>query len=212
MANLPTPIRTAALQAVYARLDELRWETLGNSERTAEYNRMVSDPGIGGRLAPYMDPGKIRVWIKDGPAKEYRRALEGIGPFASFTTRTLGSPDQVVASALGEGWRIEEDSLAEKPMRCIAVDSSGNRKFVIWGALDNLSGLVWHAVRERADRPDSRPLIVVTRPSTTNLSVAEWDLAQRICEVIGVDCTQVVQEVTRKPPVDGQGKIRESQT
>jgi hypothetical protein len=113
-----------------------------------------------------------------------------------------------VSSALGEGWRIEEGSLAEKPMRCVAVDTSGNRKYVIWGALDNLSGLVWHAVRERADRPEGRPLIVVTRPSTTTPSVAEWDVAERICAVIGVDCRQVVQEVTRKPPADGRGKMR----
>jgi len=158
-----------------------------------------------------MDPGKIRVWIKDGPAKEYRRALEGIGPFSTYTNRTLGSPSQVVASALGEAWRIEEGSLSEKPMRCIAIDPSGSRKYVIWGGLDKLSDLVWHAVRERADRPEDHPMIVVTRPSTTNLSVAEWGLVERICAVIGTDCKQVVQEVTRKPPAEcGVGETGES--
>lgn len=210
MANLPTPIRNATVKAIYARLDNLRWETLGNSERTAEYNRMVSAPEIGGRLAPYMDPGKIRVWIKDGPAKEYRRALEGIGPFASITTRTLGSPGQIVSSALGAGWRVEEGSLAEKPMRCIAVDGHDNRKLVIWGSSDKLSDLVWHAVRERAERPDGRPLIVITRPGPTTVSAAEWNLTERICGVIGADCKQVVQEVTRKPPAVDGSETRDS--
>lgn len=199
MSAIPKQVRDDVLKAIYKRLDDQQWESLGNSERTEEYARMVSDPDIGGRLGNYMDPGRIRVWIKDGPAKEYRRSLEGIGPYATLTTRTLGSPERIITAALGEGWRIGDDGISEKPMRCIAIGPSGETRYVIWGALDKLSDLVWHAVRERAERPKNTPMIVITRPSTATISPSEWGLAQRICQVVGADTTQVIQQVTRKP-------------
>lgn len=199
MGPIPKSVRDAAATAIYARLDDIKWETLGNAERSDEYARMLIDPHIGGLLSTYMDPGRIRVWIKDGPAKEYRRALEGIGPYADVTTRTLGKPDRIVTAALGHSWHMKDGTRGEKPMRCRAVGPDGQERFLVWGSPEKISDLVWHAVRERAERPENTPLIVVTRPGGAPLPPGEWGIIERICDVIGARCVQVLQEAARKP-------------
>src|SRR5688572_301489 len=106
MSTMPAAVRREVIEELYRQLDALRWESLPAPQSTAAYAKFVADPLIGGKLAPYMAESKVRVWIKDGPAKEYRRALEGIGSFAEFTSRAFPGPQVLVSSALGEGWSV----------------------------------------------------------------------------------------------------------
>lgn len=202
MTSVPSSVRISVIQALYKRFDDLHWEALSNPERTSAYARLVVDPDIGGKLDPYLGPGEIRLWIKDGPAKEYGRALAGIGRYAQYTSRALDGPARIVTSALGDGWSVVNGSVQEQPTRCLAVDADGNTKSVLWGTPAALKVLVWQAVQDQARQPGVSQTIVVTRRGITPIPTDEWNEIQRICDVVGVTATQVVQAIRRKANAD----------
>jgi hypothetical protein len=53
---------------------DLSWAVLNDSERSRYYEKWTRDPTIGGQLAHFMDPRKVRVYIKDSLIKPYERA------------------------------------------------------------------------------------------------------------------------------------------
>lgn len=196
-ATIPPKVREAVLIELVRQLDEVKWEELTAHHTSAWYNRFVKDENIGRRLAQYMSDVEIRVWIKDGPAKEYRRALEGRGSYSQYTSRAFPGPEVIVRSALGGGWKLIIDSVEEKPMRCLA-QSDDQMKFLIWGPTKSLKDLVWQATVTLAENRQTSITLVITRPSATRLTGDSWSLAERLSNVIGVDCKQVTYAVGRK--------------
>lgn len=194
----PQGVREAVLGKLYARLDALLWEQLSSREKSVAYTQFVDDPEIGGALSTYMDPGKIRVWIKDGPAKEYIRAIEGVGTYAQYTNRALPSAVDTVTSVLGKQWSLVADSAQDKPMRCLAVSSEGERRFVVWGPYTALKELVWHVLLHRIRDAEVKPLLVVTRPSIAPLQTAQRKEARALAELIGAEFKSVVRTATQK--------------
>lgn len=199
---LPTAVRVEAYAELARQFDAARWEELSGSEASGMYDRFVRDPQVGGILRPFMSDAKIRVWIKDGPAKEYRRALEGIGPIAPYTSRAYPGADAIVGTALGPGWSVRTDTIEEKPMRCFADDGRGNSMFVAWGPLSALQGLIWNACLLRVSQPSASITVVVTKPSTAPLPDDDWDLVRRLATIVQADCRQVTYSVGRKPRID----------
>lgn len=198
MATIPENFRQAVIQELYHRFDTLRWEQLSNTERSVEYARFVENPKIGGVLYRYLNAGDIRVWIKDGPAKEYRRALQGVGPYAAFTARRTPGPDHVVKAALGPEWSADMDSVSDKPMRCWARHTEKQGRFLIWGDSGSLKELIWHAVIFCTEHPETSPTLVITRPSTAPLSAEVWTQVQEMAAVVGADVAQVTHAASRK--------------
>jgi hypothetical protein len=196
-STVPPKVREAVLLELVRQLDEVRWEELGSSDTSAWYTRFVRDENIGRRLSVYMSDVEIRVWIKDGPAKEYRRALEGRGSYAQYTSRAFPGPEIIVRGALGNGWSLIADSVEEKPMRCLAK-SGDQMKFLIWGPTKSLKDLVWQATVTLAENPQTAITLVITRSSATRLTGDSWSLAERLSNVIGVDCKQVTYAVSKK--------------
>ncbi|MFC7488299.1 hypothetical protein ACOCJ7_09645 [Knoellia sp. CPCC 206453] len=201
MAAIPADVRSEVIEELVRQFDAARWEELSSPEASGMYDRFVKDPKIGGRLSTYMPADKVRVWIKDGPAKEYRRALEGIGPVASFTKRAYPGPESVVRLALGDRWVPKKDTTEEKPMRCFAKDPEGQSMFVIWGPLSALQGLIWNSCLIRAEDPLKPITVVVTRPTSASLPSDDWELVKRLCDIVDADCRQVTYAVSRKPSV-----------
>lgn len=199
MAKVPSDVRTAVIEELVRQLDAARWEEMSSSAASEMYDRFVRDPKIGGRLSPYMPAEKVRVWIKDGPAKEYRRALEGIGSIASFTKRAYPGPESVVRLALGDQWSPKADTIEEKPMRCFAEDPADQLMFVIWGPLSALQGLIWNSCLIRAGDSSKPITIVVTKPNSAPLPADEWKLVKSLCDIVGAGCKQVTYAVSRKP-------------
>lgn len=197
--TLPSRVRDEVLAELARQMDAIRWEELSSVEASQMYDRFMKAPRIGGRLADFMSPGKIRVWIKDGPAKEYRRALEGKGYLAPYTARAYPGADAIVRSALGSGWTPRTDSIDEKPMRCFAVDEDGRSVFIIWGPATSLQNLIWHAALVRADDPRGQITIVLTKATSSPLEDEEWAWAERLARVVKADCRQVTYAVGRKP-------------
>ena len=78
---MPDAIRDDIKDRLWAAADSLRWSTLSDVERAQHYELWTRDPLIGGRLGHFMDPRKVRVYIKDSLVKPYERSrlslLEG---------------------------------------------------------------------------------------------------------------------------------------
>lgn len=200
--KVPDAVRAEVVAELARQFDRERWEEISAVDASEMYDRFVKDPSIGGRLATYMPADKVRVWIKDGPAKDYRRALEGVGPLAQYTSREYPGPESVVRLALGDEWTPKLDTLQEKPMRCFAIDPAGQSMFVIWGPASALQGLIWNSCLIRAKDPLEPITVVVTKPSGAPLPAEEWDLVQSLVDIVDADCKQVTYAVRRKPQAD----------
>ena len=199
---IPTATRQEVLIELARQFDAVRWEEINSAGASEMYDRFVKDPKIGGRLAHFMAPEKVRVWIKDGPAKEYRRALEGKGYLATYTSRAYPGAEAIVRSALGQKWSPRPDSVEEKPMRCFAEDANGQSMYVVWGPMTSLQNLFWNAALIRADDPYEPITIVVTKPNSAPVDRDEWNLTERLANLLDADSKQVMYAVGRKPRVD----------
>ena len=62
---IPETIRDDLRDRLWGAADSLRWSTLPAAERAKHYELWTRDPAIGGRLGHFMDPRKVRVYIKD---------------------------------------------------------------------------------------------------------------------------------------------------
>lgn len=199
MAAVPDDVRREVTAKLYTRFDDLAWEEMTATEKSEAYGRFVTDQELGGALTQYLARDRIRVWIKDGPAKEYTRALEGVGPYVGHTRRAYAGPQDVIDAVLGEGWTVREDSVENKPMRCWADGPQGSR-YVIWGGQHNLKDLVWHAVLHRDHHKASTPTVVLTRREVTKLPKDVRQRAERVCALVGADCREARRPVVTKSP------------
>jgi hypothetical protein len=71
---MPEKTRNWLRDKLWRTADELGWASLNDAERSRYYERWAKDPAIGGELAHFMDPRKVRVYIKDSLIKPYERA------------------------------------------------------------------------------------------------------------------------------------------
>jgi len=123
---------------------EFGWADLSTSERSSHYEKWASDPEIISALSPHIPRERIRVWIKDGPMKEYVRARRGIGSYARFVPRAEDFEGQIISRVLGEGWELTPGSVEVKPMRFIALNAELEDKCtVLWGSKPDLKHIVW---------------------------------------------------------------------
>lgn len=200
MSTIPEAIRKEVITTIYERLDRMKWESCSSSEKSEAYRNMVNDPKIGGRLAPFMADDRRRVWIKDGPAKEYGRALEGIGAYAEYTHRQVLPADDLVKATLGTEWSIDGDSIQDKPMRAFAEDAqTGERRLVIWAAHTAIKDMIWQVICHRAADPGQRPAVIVVRPSPAPMPVQQRRRYQAVCETAGAELFETQRLVGRKP-------------
>lgn len=184
-------MREAALRYAYREFDSRCWEQVAAGERGAVFNELVTDQTFSGPLRPFMTEGQIRVWLKDSAAKEYPRALEGIGGTAQFTPRRYPGPGAIVQAALGAEWTVSVGSIEQKPMRCQIRSSQGESITMFWGPLRGLRDLHWAASRVRA-LTTGRAAIAITRPSMRPLPADEWMNAKALSELIRVDLFSVM--------------------
>lgn len=74
MKVIPTKIRDQIKEELWKRCDDLGWVSITDNDRTRYYEQWTTAKDIGGQLAGYMDPRKVRVYIKDSLVKPYVRA------------------------------------------------------------------------------------------------------------------------------------------
>ncbi|MDF9756320.1 hypothetical protein ACVWY1_002450 [Pseudomonas sp. TE6288] len=71
---LPEKIRISIRDKIWSLADQIGWSSLNDLDRSKLYERWTKDPDVGGQLAHFMDPRKVRVYIKDSLIKPYERA------------------------------------------------------------------------------------------------------------------------------------------
>jgi hypothetical protein len=162
---LPDGLRAEVVRALYADANELGWATLGPQAKTTAFNRWVSDPRVGGRLTRYMSPEQARLWIKDGPMKEYGRAMRGTGRFAEYGREGGTSPQDIVNRALGDRATIDSN-IGTKPPHCLATARDGSKAYVTWGDANSLKHLLWAALRASLEHKVPGHIVVLEPPGT----------------------------------------------
>jgi hypothetical protein len=199
MAEVPVPadVRDAVLRQLFRQVASLDWDELPSRRKTAYYTQWVEDPAIGGELADYYTAEGMRVWLKDGPLKEYVRALEDIGSYARYTTKRLSPASEFVCDVMGKTWTIVPGSIREKPMHCTVTDSEHER-YVCWGKPNTFRDLLWAAVNKAPGAP-TRPLIVVYTLDGMDVDLRSRAHYQRITTHCSLDLAFVHRRLEDRP-------------
>jgi hypothetical protein len=194
VSDVPQELRHGVVTEAYRLADELDWSALTDRQRTAMYDRWLDVPAIGGQLSRFLTRERARVWLKDGPMKEYARARNGIGPFADFATSRLPSPGQMARQLLGQDW----DSIGlihEKPLRCRVTNGQKDR-LLIWGPPLSLRDLVWAGINAVVDQAPT-PLLIVAIPFGQHFGDTEKRRHANLCQVAGLEVQHLVVKVTK---------------
>jgi hypothetical protein len=168
---LPEALRAEVVRALYSDANQLGWANLGPQAKTIAFNRWIDDPRVGGRLTSYMNPEQARLWIKDGPMKEYARAMRGTGRFAEFGRQGGTSPQDIVNHALGDGATIH-GTIGTKPPHCLATSIDGMQAYVTWGDANSLKHLLWAALRAAIESNVTGHIVVLEPPGTVTPTAA----------------------------------------
>lgn len=96
--NVPKDIREQIQNRIWSKADELQWRKLPDIERAMWYENWAKDDEIGGILAHFMDPRRVRVYIKDSLLKPYQRARLEDGLERVLASLDL-EPEKTIAKA-----------------------------------------------------------------------------------------------------------------
>lgn len=189
--RIPREVEAKVVAKLYSDAKRLDWASMTPQQHSAQYASWVENPEVGGKLKEYLSETDARVWIKDGPMKEWSRALSGVGKYAVHIEDSDGIPSKLVARVLGPEWVVDEDSIRPKPLRLVA--KRGEEEAVVtWSTPRDLKHLVWAALTANANgdvRPWTLCLVeTFTRPTPTN----EKQAHQRIAERCGLTVKHVV--------------------
>ncbi|MEH0936773.1 hypothetical protein [Micromonospora psammae] len=160
MSRIPESLRRAIIAEIYRQADAIDWDGLSAPDRTRWYKRWINDSSIGKPLEPYLEPDQVRLWIKDGPMKHYRRARSGIGPYADLVASRLPDAPRLAQLAFGEAWTALAGSVRDKPNRCL-VSPGDDQLTMIWGPARAFQSLLWTALNALVDQ-EPEPVILVT--------------------------------------------------
>jgi hypothetical protein len=182
MARIPKDVENKVVSKLYADAAAIDWAHLTPQQRSAQYTKWVQDSLVGGRLKEYLTAESARVWIKDGPMKEWSRSISGVGKYAALVEGSQDTHVKLVRKALGEDWTVLPDSLRIKPLRLVASKDE-EETVVTWAAASELKHLVWAALSASAEG-DTRPWVLCvvgtfTKPTPANEKQAHQRLAQR---------------------------------
>lgn len=71
--TIPETAREEVRQRLWQEADRLEWPSLSAKDKARYYTMWTETGELGGRLAAYMDPRQVRVYIKDTLLKAYTR-------------------------------------------------------------------------------------------------------------------------------------------
>lgn len=71
--SLPSEVRKQVREELWALADNMGWIHMSSHDKAKIYENWSRDPRIGGRLGRYMDPRRIRTYIKNSLMGGYGR-------------------------------------------------------------------------------------------------------------------------------------------
>jgi hypothetical protein len=180
-SRLPWEVEESIVGRLFADMERLGWEGMTMPQRTSQYAVWIADREIGRRLAEFMTPERARVWIKDGPVKEYPRALAGAGKYAPLANGNANVTD-IVRRALGTDWTSDIATLRVKTLR-VEAHRDEDTVVLTWGPSKDLKHLVWAALNADASGDPREWVLVVTgtftRPVTASDKAHQLRIARR---------------------------------
>lgn len=163
-------VETKVVRRMYQQVIDLDWAAMSQADRTKKYNEWTENSSIGGHLLPFLITEQaVRVWLKDGPIKEYPRAVYGYGKYGKLLSRPAISIPVLVDKAMGAGWIVADDSFIVKPLRVTLRhhdDESQERRFA-WGPAKDVKHLVWGALKAEL-KGDQLPWVICLTESFTH--------------------------------------------
>lgn len=93
--SVPAGIRREIKERLWSEADRLNWSALSASDKSRYYSMWTETEAVGGKLGQYMDPRKVRVYIKDTLLKSYTREASA-SPARVF--RVLGVEENTVVT------------------------------------------------------------------------------------------------------------------
>jgi len=181
--RIPKEVEARVVARLYADAERLDWVSLTPQQHSGQYAKWIDDIEVGGRLREYLSASEARVWIKDGPMKEWNRSVSGVGKYASLVGGAEDTPARLVVKALGDGWRADHESLRVKPLRVLARNEENDEVVFTWAPASGVKHLVWAALTASA-AGDSREWVLCvvgtfTKPIPANVKQAHQRLAKR---------------------------------
>ncbi len=164
---IPEAQLARVVTALYEDAHAKDWVHLRPRDRSQAYSAWVEDARVGGILTRYMTPEAARAWIKDGPMKEYGRALRGTGRYARFGRSGGTAAPDIIRAALGEGWRLVKGTAGIKPSHAQATDQSGVTAYLAWDEARNFKNLVWAALRASVELGVQGHVVITEPPGTS---------------------------------------------
>lgn len=187
MTRIPSQVREAVIRRLYADAARLDWENLSVAEKSKQYANWLEDEEVGGELLRFKpSESEVRVWMKDGPMKEYSRAVLGVGPNARYVDHPRSTPESVVRAALGAGWAVVTGSVEVKPARCRARDSAGEEIVVAWGKNEDFKYLVFASLELLTSGEDA-VCVAVVEATANPTGKPERERMGKIAERCGIE-------------------------
>lgn len=169
-AALPGEVRTKLREQLWAHADSLKWRQLSDAERAKWYQNWTKDPEVGGKLAHFMDPRMVRVYIKDSLLKPYLRS------------RSLLSLPEVLQL-------LEIDGTSDRPIKTYTKPEGRllqSRKVICWGSSREWK-LILIAVFERAYCVASAlPFAAVLYENGATSNPGERELVEAVAQRLGI--------------------------
>jgi len=167
---IPEEIREGLRDKLWSAADELGWASLNDSERSRYYERWTKEASIGGQLAHFMDPRKVRVYIKDSLIKPYERARLLASEAEIWRALEMAVPTEVAETFI-------------KPHGCRLDDG----RVICWGKSRDWK-LVIMAVFERGiSRHEGRPFGCVLLETGKTPDEAARNLVRDAAKRLGVE-------------------------
>jgi hypothetical protein len=179
---LPSAVERRVVSAVFADAQELGWETLTSTARSRQYGLWISRPDVGGALTSFMSPEAARVWLKDGPMKEYSRALNGLGKHSDLIASLRPNVAEIVRRSLGQHWEVVPATQLIKPLRVrVREVSSGAESIFAWGPSRDFKHLIWAALSEANELQEWVVCVVapVVNATPKNVQASQTRIALR---------------------------------
>lgn len=179
--SIPVDTRDRVIREVYRQAAAMGWQSLPAARKSAQYDRWAAASEIGGVLVRFMPEDRIRVWLKDGPLKEYGNAIHGLGRYGHLAPQLGPSPSQAAVAALGPDWTVVEGSERTKPLRFYATGSDGRSAAVAYGPARKFRDLLWAGLLAAVDsEPPDRVVVLISEPPAEPTPKVEREWHQRL--------------------------------
>ena len=191
MSLVPAHVRDSVVRRVLRDAQKAGWENLSQQAKAQWYDRWMSEDAVGGIIAGYVGPTRVRVWLKDGPLKHYANATHGVGEYARFLNVSGPTPKRIAQAVLGPQWSIQADSVEIKPLRFTAIHGDQHAS-VAFGPSRKFRDLLWAALVTAADPTTmGRSVVAIVETEVDPTPESDRVVQKRLATRCGVELTWI---------------------